>query len=104
MCNLVSPFFFVYRVPCLGKVGSCNYPDVCSLLSEIPADQCKAILGQDCQCPIKAREIKMDNFKVGPVPKIPSMFSGNFRVTVNAMETTSQKRAACYVVTASVSA
>jgi len=92
------------KVPCLGKVGSCNYPDVCSLLSEIPADKCKAVLGQDCQCPIKARDIKMDNVKVGPVPKIPSMFSGNFRVTVNAMETSTQKRAACYVVTASVSA
>jgi len=90
------------KVPCVGKVGSCTYNDVCSLLKEIPADDCKAILGQDCQCPIKANEIQKDNFKFGPVPKIPSMLSGNFRVTVNAMETTTQKRIACYVVTASV--
>ena len=88
------------KVPCLGEVGSCPYPDVCSELSKIP--DCSQYLGQECQCPIKARDFNLDNFKYGPIPKIPSMLRGNFRVTVQAMETVTQKRAACYVATLSI--
>ncbi len=89
------------RVPCLGKVGSCTYNDVCAELKDIPNDECQKYLGQDCECPIKSNEVKRDNVKV-QVPSIPSMLKGNFRVTIQATETTTQKRICCYVITASI--
>jgi len=90
------------KVPCLGKVGSCSYDDFCAFVADLPTDHCQTLFGQDCKCPFKANEVKRDNAKFGPIPAIPSMLSGNFRITINAMETTAQKRAACYVLTASI--
>ena len=89
-------------MPCIDGVGSCSYADACSELEKIPADSCTKILGQECRCPLKATSIRDDNFKYGPVPNIPAVAHGNFRLTVKATETTTQKRVACYQVTISL--
>jgi len=89
------------KIPCLGEIGSCTYNDLCAQLTQLPNEECQKYFHQDCQCPVKSTEIKYDNVKVN-VPKIPSMLKGNFRVTIQATETSTQKRIACYVVTASI--
>lgn len=87
-------------MPCIGGVGSCSYKDACAEMERIP--DCTKILGQECKCPLKMTSISDDNFKYGPVPNIPAAARGNFRLTIKATETTTQKRVACYQVTLSL--
>jgi hypothetical protein len=91
------------KVPCVGKVGSCKYPDVCAELANIPnCSDYAHLIGQECECPIKANTFKQEYVRIGPVPSIPALARGNFRITVQATETRAKKRAACYIATVSL--
>ncbi|CAL8358149.1 unnamed protein product [Merluccius merluccius] len=50
---------FWVKIPCVDEVGSCHYPDVCSLLDQLipPGQDCPQPLptyGLPCRCPFKA--------------------------------------------------
>ncbi|CAL8262545.1 unnamed protein product [Lota lota] len=50
---------FWVKIPCLDELGSCHYPDACSILDQLipPGQDCPEPLhtyGLPCQCPFKA--------------------------------------------------
>jgi ganglioside GM2 activator len=87
------------KIPCVSDVGSCNYDNICDFASKIP--ECPSWVGIECKCPIPAHQFNYNLQNVGPVPDIPAIAKGNFRVTVKAQETTIGKQAGCFVITAS---
>ncbi|XP_072908278.1 ganglioside GM2 activator-like [Hemitrygon akajei] len=91
------------KVPCLGKIGSCTYNDVCTLLNMLipPGQNCPEPLftyGLPCHCPFKAGKYSLPNTEFNiPFVELPFwMTSGNYKAM--AVLTSNQEELACVKV------
>lgn len=81
-------YFWVWAtVPCVEKVGSCTYDDLCSMLpnaNDPPTDPCPsefADLNMPCKCPIASKSYTVQNIQVQiPDPDTDFPLSGLYRV------------------------
>ena len=76
---------FWIKVPCEGgKVGSCNYGNLCAAWAEA----CPKYFEKysiPCTCPVAAGTYSIPDAVVDVTEKLPSGASGDFRITANLL-------------------
>eukprot|EP00055_Hartaetosiga_balthica_P002674 m.4832 g.4832 ORF g.4832 m.4832 type:complete len:204 (-) comp2297_c0_seq1:449-1060(-) len=81
------------KIPCVDDIGSCTYPDVCTLLEKIPLQngKCPAplpSLGIPCRCPLSTFKVNVPPTTVEAPklpPSVPSWLSnGDYKATFKA--------------------
>lgn len=86
----VEKFGFWVTIPCEDNVGSCTYPDICSLL---PNTTCPAEFQKHnipCHCPFKQGSYTLPSYTIAvPNPGIP-IFSAKVKVTALLMSGSQQ--------------
>ncbi|XP_059149574.1 ganglioside GM2 activator-like [Physella acuta] len=73
------------KVPCIDNIGSCNYPDLCTMLSAItdcPPEFKK--IGLPCKCPFPAGNFAISPFGIPITGSLPFPISGGVRVKISA--------------------
>ncbi|KAL5012213.1 hypothetical protein ScPMuIL_010764 [Solemya velum] len=88
------------KVPCVGKVGSCDYADVCSFLERIrscpkPFTQ----LGIPCKCPFKKGTYNLPQTRIDVQVKLPFSLGD---VKLEAKLTSNKGNVGCYIFKATV--
>ncbi|XP_043846173.1 ganglioside GM2 activator [Dromiciops gliroides] len=84
----MTPGFWL-QIPCLKKIGSCTYKDICETIDSFipPGEPCPEPLhtyGLPCHCPFKqgTYSLPKTSFQIPPVKLPPSLSSGNYRAQV----------------------
>jgi ganglioside GM2 activator len=78
---------FWIKVPCEGKVGSCNYGNLCGDWATV-CPKYFTKYGIPCTCPITAGSYSIPDAIVDITKKLPSGASGDFRITGNLISGT----------------
>lgn len=90
---------FWVTIPCVDHLyGSCTFKDICQMLEKITCPKELVKRGINCRCPLKKYHLEFAGSI--PIPKIPHLPSGKYRVRVNAVSP--QGHVMCYVVVASL--
>ncbi|XP_074147943.1 ganglioside GM2 activator [Sminthopsis crassicaudata] len=84
----VAPGFWL-RIPCIKKIGSCTYQDICETIDSFipPGEPCPEPLhtyGLPCHCPFKkgTYSLPKTTFEIPPVKLPPSLGNGNYRTEI----------------------
>jgi len=73
---------FFIKIPCIDNVGSCNYGDICQVWAQA-CPKYFAKYGIPCNCPIPANTYSVPDAVIGITGNIPSILSGEFRITAD---------------------
>ncbi|CAB1438660.1 unnamed protein product [Pleuronectes platessa] len=78
---------FWVKIPCVEEIGSCHYPDICDILSQLipPGQDCPEPLhtyGLPCRCPFKAGSYSLpkSDFSLPDVDLPYWLTNGSYRV------------------------
>nr|XP_055033208.1 ganglioside GM2 activator-like [Misgurnus anguillicaudatus] len=75
------------KIPCIGQIGSCRYPNVCDLLDQLipPGQDCPELLqtyGLPCHCPFNAGDYAFPplDFNISKIELPRFLTNGNYNV------------------------
>ncbi len=73
---------FWIKVPCIDKIGSCTYDNVCTEWAQVCPKYFEKY-GLPCTCPIPVRTYSVSDVVLDISEKLPPGSSGDIRVTTN---------------------
>ncbi|CAL1536243.1 unnamed protein product [Lymnaea stagnalis] len=72
------------KVPCKNNIGSCNYSDLCTLLTDPQCPSQLIKIGLPCQCPFPAGNFIFDPFDITISRSLPVKVKGGVRIHISA--------------------